>query len=124
MVVTDYFEKVRAILNSSKIIHETHVDFLDFDSFSGMIRGQIIFIGGHILEFMEFISGNARPKYRFHFCSAKGNLIFRYDNAEHHPGLEGFPHHKHLPDTVLSSREADFISVFREAEEFILKTAR
>ncbi len=116
----DYFESVKSILDSSKIIHEPHVDFLDFDGSSGMIRGQIIFISGHTLEFMEFISGSDRPKYRFHFCSAGGGLIFRYDNAKHHPTLEGSPHHKHLPDTVLPSKGTDFISVFREIEKFIL----
>jgi hypothetical protein len=31
-------------------------------------------------------------------------LIFRYDNAEHHPEIATYPHHKHLRDKVLPSQ--------------------
>ena len=33
--------------------------------------------------------------YSFHYMTAQGAAIFRYDNSIHHPGLPTFPHHKH-----------------------------
>lgn len=35
--------------------------------------------------------------YSYQYMSSENNLIFRYDNTEHHRklNLETFPHHKH-----------------------------
>ena len=33
--------------------------------------------------------------YSFHYMTADGDTIFRYDNARHHHDLEHYPHHKH-----------------------------
>lgn len=34
-------------------------------------------------------------KYRFHWQTADGSLIRRWDNAPHHPAVSTFPHHVH-----------------------------
>ena len=34
--------------------------------------------------------------YRIHVQRSDGTLLFRYDNARHHPELDTFPHHKHV----------------------------
>lgn len=34
-------------------------------------------------------------EYSFHYMAASNSTIFRYDNREHHYGLDHFPHHKH-----------------------------
>jgi hypothetical protein len=36
---------------------------------------------------------------------ASQNLIFRYDNAPHHPQVSSFPHHKHVAEKVHASAE-------------------
>ena len=33
--------------------------------------------------------------YSFHYMTARGDTIFRYDNARHYPEMHTFPHHKH-----------------------------
>jgi hypothetical protein len=33
--------------------------------------------------------------YKFHWQDSQGRLIKRWDNAPHHPEVEGFPHHLH-----------------------------
>jgi len=44
------------------------------------------------------------------------NLVFRYDNTPHFPGLEGFPHHKHLSDKVTGTEEPSILKVIEEAK--------
>lgn len=34
--------------------------------------------------------------YSFHYMTAKGTTIFRYDDSDYHPGGENDPHHKHI----------------------------
>ncbi len=37
----------------------------------------------------------AWKSYSFHFRSALGSCVFRYDMAPHHPEIPTHPHHKH-----------------------------
>ncbi len=77
-------------------------------------------INGYVFEFMEYIQGEKRLKYRFHLVDVDGNLLFRYDNAKHHPELKGYPHHLHLPDRIESSKETSFPEVFKEVMRSVL----
>ena len=33
--------------------------------------------------------------YSYHYQRADASLVYRYDDAPHHPELPTFPHHKH-----------------------------
>ena len=57
-------------------------------------------VDGSTLQFLELIDRKddeiIRPKYRFHFMDSADKMIFRYDNAPHHPEVATYPHHKHI----------------------------
>lgn len=57
--------------------------------------------------------------YRYHFQDDENNLIFRYDSTPHFPDLSSFPHHKHLPDSVIACEKPDIAQVLQEAMEFL-----
>lgn len=59
----------------------------------------------------ELIIDNRGIAYSYHYQGANKRLIFRYDNAEHHPELENFPHHKHIGDKVFSAEEVSLNEV-------------
>lgn len=54
---------------------------------------------GGLLEIAEFFVREANTikveNYKFHWQDSQGRLIRRWDNAPHHPEVEGFPHHLH-----------------------------
>jgi hypothetical protein len=72
-----------------------------------------------MLELNEAILGEAgrlkRLGYRYHFQDKQNKLVFRYDNMPHFPGLENFPHHKHLPDKISGTEENSILKVIEEA---------
>ena len=72
-----------------------------------------------MLEFMEYLKEENRPKYRFHLINKEGDMIFRYDNAPHHRDISSFPHHKHLPGNVSESNEKSIMDVLDEIETLI-----
>lgn len=97
------------------------VDFKEFSSEEGMVRGRLLFLGGYVLTFMEYIQiGKGRPKYRFNLTDGKGNMIFRYDNAAHHKDVPTYPHHKHISNEVKPSEEIGFAEILSEIENMIL----
>lgn len=124
MLIFDYFEEIKLAINRSKIIIDEQINLREFDVNEGMVYGRILFVGGYLLEFMEYVvMDKPRPKYRFHFQDQKGKLIFRYDNSSHFRDVPSFPHHKHLGmGKVVDSKEIGLIEVMKEIERFVLKS--
>ncbi|NOX60981.1 MAG: hypothetical protein GXP42_03400 [Chloroflexi bacterium] len=57
-----------------------------------------------------------KARYSYHYQRADGALVFRYDNAPHHPEISTFPHHKHVGKAVVPSSPPDLIEVLREID--------
>ncbi|MBU4225990.1 MAG: hypothetical protein KKC71_09240 [Chloroflexi bacterium] len=91
---------------------------------TGYVEGEVAFVDGSRLIFFEFLrqaaTGLDRENYRYHFMDASSQLLFRYDNAPHHPGMATFPHHKHVPGGVTDSLAPKFAEVLAEVETRIL----
>ena len=119
-MISEYFREVERRIDETQIIAERNVDYKEFDSDEGMIRGKLLFLNGYVLEFMEYISKEKRPKYRFHLMDKVGKILFRYDNAPHH-NISTSPHHKHLPERIVESKEKNLMVVLDEIELLILK---
>ncbi len=83
------------------------------------LRIRIRFVSGHLLEFDEAViikKGQINHlSYRYHFQDKENKLVFRYDNAPHFPTLDNFPHHKHLPDKVYSTKKISIVKAIKEA---------
>jgi hypothetical protein len=83
------------------------------------LRIRVRFPSGYMLELNEAVIVEAGQfmhlGYRYHFQDKQNNLVFRYDNTPHFPGVEGFPHHKHLPDNVCGAEEPSILNVIQEA---------
>ncbi|MBO3459508.1 DUF6516 family protein [Aetokthonos hydrillicola Thurmond2011] len=71
---------------------------------------EAIVITDNQLEFLD---------YRYHFQDERNRLIFRYDSTPHFPNLSTFPHHKHLPDNVISSHKPEITQVLKEVTELL-----
>ena len=67
---------------------------------------EMILVEGDSLVFLD---------YRYHFQDSNNELIFRYDSTPHYGHLPTYPHHKHLPDTVLPSFKPTIEQVLQEA---------
>src|SRR4030067_368066 len=64
----------------------------------------------HVKDYL-FLDG--KRKYSYHWQDANGNLITRWDNSPHHREIFTFPHHKHLPNGVVDSRERTIKDVLK-----------
>lgn len=64
-----------------------------------------------------------RGMYSSQYMDASNNLIFRYDNTEHHKklNLPSYPHHKHegRQDNILSSDAPMLVDVLKEIERLL-----
>lgn len=91
---------------------------------TGYIEGRAFFIDQSWLSFFEFLSLDEqkvnREKYRYQYMTKDNKMIFRYDNAPHHPGIKTFPNHKHVENKVLDSCSPNINDILLETGNIIL----
>ena len=117
-MISDYFKEVEQRIKDTEIVADKSIDFREFSTTDGMLRGRLLFVDGSMLEFMEYLHEGIRLKYRFHLMDRYGEMVFRYDNAPHHD-IATFPHHKHLQSAIVESKEKGFLDVLSEVEVLI-----
>lgn len=87
------------------------------------LRIRVRFPKGYMLEWNEAVIGEEghveHLGYRYHFQDRDNNLIFRYDNTPHFPGLKTFPNHKHLPDNVMAANRPSVFEVLKQVNELL-----
>ncbi len=123
MLIELYFQSVQNLIESCKIVELFNLDCEKRGLYEGFIRGTINFKDNSILHLREFVYVEIttdRKMYSYQYIDAENNLIFRYDNTEHHRklNLHNFPHHKHdgKEDNVVSSDAPFLADVLKEIE--------
>ncbi len=117
MIPETVAEKLQEI---AYLITDQEIDIESVDPQTTVLRGDIHFINGSILHFMEYTAPETHD-YRFHYMDGDENLIRRWDSAPHHQGLENFPFHVHTPEGTESSREMTFDKILEKVEDLILE---
>jgi hypothetical protein len=117
-LISEHFKEVELRIKNMEIVADKIIDFREFGTKEGMLRGRLLFADGLMLEFMEYLHEDSRLKYRFHLMDREGKMVFRYDNAPHHD-IATFPHHKHLPFAIAESTEKGILDVLSEVEVLI-----
>ena len=80
------------------------------------LRLRIVLRDGSELHTREYLDERDR-KYAFHWQTAEGDLLVRWDNAPHHPDLDTHPDHKHIEGRVEASIEVSLDEVLSSIEE-------
>ena len=113
-MVNSFFESVeKIILEFSEIINIYKTEKKKYNEIQGLISGSIIFMDNTKLSFLEFknLDVNSKIKYKYHYMDKNNKLIFRYDNAKHHPEIDTFPHHVHTENKISESEEPELIDI-------------
>ena len=122
-LLSDYLNQVeQAIVQCENAYVELYQEEI-LTSQRANLRIRLRFNQTHLLEINEaiVITDNYLEflDYRYHFQDEKNNLVFRYDSTPHFPNLSTFPHHKHLPNDVISCHKPEITQVLKEATELL-----
>lgn len=121
-MVSKYFAKIEKVISGFQdIINSRFVKKKAYNDTQGLISGEINFIDDSELAFMELkdTNQNIKKKYKYHYMNNEKEMVFRYDNAKHHPEVSTFPHHKHTTKEIAESCEPELIDVLTEIQENI-----
>lgn len=98
------------------------VDRIVSVSFDGIANSYILKVrvalkNRWLMDYWEHRAPGLR-RYSFHVFH-DNRMIARWDNAPHHPGVETFPHHRHVGNEIQVSEEMDVEKVLAELKKMI-----
>ena len=126
MTVTQYLDGIKERLLSDVLIRTFRITRERVTLVDGYLRARLTLRDGSLLEFSEYVQHFPADEirvvtYSYHWGDARGDLIRRWDNTPHFPGLPGFPHHIHEGDTneVLPGHPVNVFVVLDEIAQYL-----
>ncbi|OQX99209.1 MAG: hypothetical protein B6I24_03275 [Bacteroidetes bacterium 4572_128] len=116
-MVKKYFSNLEDKISLfQNIINEYSITKKYYNNYKAYISGSIIFKNNSKLFFTEVKDTEfyRKDKYSYHYMNSENELIFRYDNAYHHPEIKTFPHHKHTKNAIEESSEPEIDNILFE----------
>ena len=127
MRIDAYFQQGQQCIAQSSFIQLSTMNYEKWGTYEGFIRGELSCIDGSVLHLREFLDVETtveRLMYAYQYMAPDGNLLFRYDNTEHHKKLElsTYPHHKHdgSETCVIASDGPELTDILEEIELLIM----
>ena len=123
-MVEDYFDNILQELLISYAVFSFKVMRRVIGDEDGFIRVICRLTNGDIFEFAEYVQTHTNKMsimtYSFHWQSANGKLVKRWDNVPHHNEVDTYPHHLHLSNgKVIGSAAMNLNKVLEEIEKII-----
>jgi hypothetical protein len=126
VTIDEYFSSVARCLHRKANVDPGDPVFecIASDDLNGMLRCRAVFWNRSFLDIYEVVTTELGYPVRVYYSYAymsRGECVFRYDNAPHHPEIPTHPHHKHVQGRV-SPLPCDMPSlnrVIREIEELL-----
>ena len=120
--IDEYFAQVHQLLQGVAEAHAERYEEQVLSATRGNLRIRLRFSDQSLLDISEAILlVGEEPlwlSYRYHYQSPRTGIVFRYDNAPHHPEISSYPDHKHTEDDVVATRHPSIEKVLEEVQVF------
>ncbi|MBF0574207.1 MAG: hypothetical protein HQK69_10710 [Desulfamplus sp.] len=108
----------------ARFISSWQVYEYDKDGPNLRLKSKIVFVDKNEFHIRQVIIDNKFFKYAYHLQTEHGELISRWDNANHWPEIKTHPHHKHVQtkegeDVQESFHGGDLKKIFQEITQRI-----
>ena len=126
-----YLSRLQDTILSRQEITIEFLEIFDRSNFanqSSEFYARLRFSDDSMLEIVEKLATDPflirKSRYVYHYQAANNQLVFRYDNAPHHPEITTHPHHKHVGDQIIASTPPDLSDVLREIDDYLYSQQR
>ena len=126
-----YLSRLQHTILSRQEITIEFLEIFDRSNFanqSSEFYARLRFSDDSMLEIVEKLATDPflirKRRYVYHYQAANNQLVFRYDNAPHHPEITTNPHHKHVGDQIIASTPPDLSDVLREIDDYLYSQQR
>ena len=116
-IISKYINSIEKLIDELPFVLSKNIVVDNRSDIAFYIKGKIIFTNDnelHIKEYFIAIPELKKIAYSYHYQNKNKELIFRYDNAEHHPEIKTYPYHKHNGNKVCASKKTKLKRVLFE----------
>lgn len=101
MTPSEYLDSIKTRLLTDPLVLSVQVRRERVTEADGHLRARLELVDGSWLEFSEYFCSTGAGDieivtYSYHWATAGGQIVQRWDNTPHFPELSGFPHHVHV----------------------------
>lgn len=125
-MIQEYFSQIRDQIFEHPSAIDISFNSTATDKERGFWKAQLTFRNGSELHLFEYIINEGEnpkvKKYRYHFQNPENEMIFRYDNAPHHPEIKTHPEHKHENSHTTSAEKPEIKQILTEVTRHIAST--
>lgn len=120
-----WLSRVEAYLLAWTYSRQVVVDYAETGNGVAQYRLRVTLLDGSLLQCVERVrvesEGFQIERYSFHWQSAEGGFLRRWDNAPHHREIPSFPHHIHIGDEshVFAHESIDVFQVLESIEAML-----
>jgi hypothetical protein len=116
--IEEYFTHAYQLVQGLADVHAERYEEQMLSVTRGNLRIRLRFSDQALVEMSEAVvltAGELRwLSYRYHYQDSSGAMLFRYDNAPHHPEIPTHPDHKHTWDQIVASSHPSIEQVLQE----------
>lgn len=127
-MIEKHFDSIEKVIHDDPLVILINLNRVYTSHVTGYIKGEIIFIDSSSLIIFQHVKIERDKRtvtdYRYHYMDSNNNLIFRYDNAPHHPEIKTFPHHIHYPHGIKETNTPSIEDVLAEIDSDIIKKTK
>ena len=124
-MIRKFVAEIEKTIDSSSIVLFSNIEkYFGPGEETVYLKGHLTIIDSSILEIALFATESRETlsidKYRLNYMNSAGQMLFRYDNAPHHPEIDTHPHHKHIPDKISPSKIPSIKDILNEISAIIV----
>ncbi len=124
-MIEKHFDSIEKLIRGDSLVILINLHRNYTSPATGFIKGEINFMDSSSLIIFQHVLVKEEnliiTDYRYHYMDADNRLVFRYDNAPHHPEINTFPHHKHLPFRIEKAGILSIEEVLAEIDSNIIE---
>ena len=124
-IITEYLSEVKKLIDDTPLKLSTKIYEENRGEVALYLKGEIVFPDLSELHFKEYFIAVPflnKLAYSYHYHNRNKELIFRFDNAEHHQEIKTCPYHKHIKGIVLPAEETSLKEVLTEILNILPKS--
>ena len=118
-----YLSRLETTIRSRHEIEIEELRIYDRSQIPGrtsFFRARLRFLDGSLLQIREALVPRGwrahKVRYAYQYQDTHGQLIFRYDNAAHHPEISTHPDHKHTSTGIEPATAPDLTDILQEID--------
>jgi len=124
-VIRKFISDIENSIDSSSIVLSSNIQkYFGPGEETAYLKGHVTIIDSSILEIAIFAIESrgslSIDKYRLHYMNKVGQMLFRYDNSQHHREIDTYPHHKHTRDKIVPSKMPSLKDILNEISAIIV----